>query len=83
MVPEFNTALLSRHFQNDGVVQPSLDFQRALAMECLENKIRVELGENRKSNRIFKSLICVPSEKITVKHHGGMWGPSKKKREKV
>ena len=82
VVPEVNTALLSRHFQNDGVVQPSLDFQRALAMECLENTIRVELEENGQPNRIFKSLICVPCEKITVKHHGGMWGPSKK-REKV
>ena len=28
----FNTALASGHFQNDGVVQPSLDFWRALEM---------------------------------------------------
>ena len=43
---EFNKALASGHFKNDGVVQPSLDFWRVLSMECLENKIGVELGEN-------------------------------------
>ena len=45
-VSEVNTALASCHFQNYGLVRPSLDFRRALEKECLENKIGVELGEN-------------------------------------
>ena len=44
VVSEFNTALVSGYFQNNGVVQPSLDFWRALAIYFLENKIGVELG---------------------------------------
>ena len=36
---QVNTALASGHFKNDGVVQLSLDFCRALAIECLENKL--------------------------------------------
>ena len=43
---EVNIALASGHFQNDGVVQPSLYFWRALTIECLENTIGVELGDN-------------------------------------
>ena len=39
-----NTALVSGHFQNDEVVQPSLDFRRALETEGFENKTGVELG---------------------------------------
>ena len=46
MVLEVNTALASGHFQNDGLVQPILDFQRALAIECLNNTIGAELGDN-------------------------------------
>ena len=81
-VSEVNTALESGHFQNDGVVQPSLNFRRALAIECLENTIGVELGENGRPKRTSKIPIYVPCERITVKHHGGMRDPSKKK-EKV
>ena len=43
---EVNIALASGHFQNDGVVQPSLDFGRDLEIEYLENTIGVELGDN-------------------------------------
>ena len=43
-VLEVNIALASGHFQNDGVVQPSLDFLRDFPIECLDNTIRVELG---------------------------------------
>ena len=45
-VSKINTALSSGHFQNDGVVQPSLNFWRALSIERLENTIGVELGDN-------------------------------------
>ena len=59
---EVNTALVSGHFQNDGVVQPSLDFGRALVIECLGNTIGVELGENGRPNRTSKIPIYVPCE---------------------
>ena len=72
---EVNTALAPGHFQNDGVVQPSLYFQRALAMECLENTIGVELVNNEGPNKTTKIRIYVPCVKIIVKHHGGMWDP--------
>ena len=38
-VSEFHTALVSGHFQNDGVVQPSLKFRRASEIERLDNAI--------------------------------------------
>ena len=41
-VSEANKSPAPGHFQNDGVVQPSLDFWRDLARECLENKIGFE-----------------------------------------
>ena len=77
-VSEVSTDLAPGHCKNDMAVQPSLDFWRALAIECLENKIEFELGENGRPNRIPKLPIYVPCEKITVKHHGGMWHQSKK-----
>ena len=71
-VSEVNTALVSGQFQNNGVVQPSLDFWSALAIECLENKIGVELGDNGRPKRSFKVTVYAPCEKTTVKHYGGM-----------
>ena len=38
-VLEVNIDLASGHFQNGGVVQPSMDFWRDLTIECLENII--------------------------------------------
>ena len=78
---EVNTALVSGRFQNDGVVQPSLDFWRYFAIECLENTIGFKLGDNGQPKRTYKLPIYVPCEKITVKHHGRMWDPSKKKEK--
>ena len=63
---EVNKALASGQFQNDGVVQPSMDFWRALEIECLENTIGVELGENGRSKRTYKIPIYVTGKKITV-----------------
>ena len=42
---EVNAALVMGHFQNGGVLQPSLDFRRGLAKECLENTIGLEPGD--------------------------------------
>ena len=78
---EVNTALVSGHFKNDGVVQPSLDFWRAFAIECLENTIGVEFGGNGRPKRTSKLPIYVPCEQITVKQHGGMWDPRRKKEK--
>ena len=71
-VSEVNTALVSGRFQNDGLVQPNLDFWVYLAIECLDNTIVIELGENGIPKRTSKIPIYVPCEKITVKHHVGM-----------
>ena len=57
---EVNTDIESGHFKNDGVVQPSLDFRKALAIECLDNTIGIELGEKRLPKRNFKITIYVP-----------------------
>ena len=76
---EVNTALASCHFQNDGVVQPSLDFRRSLLIEFLDNKIGVYLGENRKPKRISKLLIYAHCDKCF--YHGKMCDTSKKKTE--
>ena len=79
---EVNTDLESGHFQHYGLVQPGLDFQRVLEIECLENTIGVKLGDNGRPKRSCKIPICVPCDKMTVKHHGGMWDTSKKNRNK-
>ena len=79
---EVNRDIVSGHFKNDWVVQPSLVFGRALEEECLENKIGVELEENEEPNRTSKIPIYVSCEKIIVKYHGGMWDPSKKEKVK-
>ena len=47
-------------FQNDGVVQPIMDFWRALVIECHGNTIYVELGENGIPKRTSKIPIYVP-----------------------
>ena len=75
LVSEVNTYHPSGQFKNDGVVQPSLYFQRVLAMECLENTIGVELVNNEGPNKTNKIGIYVACVKIIVKHHGGMWDP--------
>ena len=53
-VSEVNIALASGHFQNDEVVQPSLNFWISLEMKWLENKIGFELGDNGRPKRIYK-----------------------------
>ena len=50
---EVKTALASGHFQNYGVVQPSLDVWISLEIECLENIICIELGDNGRPKRAF------------------------------
>ena len=76
-----NTDLASGHFQNNGVVQISLDFRRALAIECLKNTIGVDLGKNGRPKRTSKIPNFVPSKKVTVRHHGKMRDPSKKSKK--
>ena len=60
-VSKINTDLATGHLQNDGLVQPSLNFWRALVIEFLENKIGVELGAmddlREFLNCLFTSLV--------------------------
>ena len=62
-------------------MQPSLNFQRALAIYCLDNTIGVEFGDNEQPKKASKMTIYVPCEKTRVKYHGGMWYPSKKSKK--
>ena len=78
-VSEVNTYLESDHSQNDGLVQPIVDFQRILEIECLDNKTAVELGDNGKPKRTCKIPLAVSCENITVKHHGRMWDTREKR----
>ena len=55
-------------------------FCRALAIECIDNNIGVELGDNSQRKITCKTLVCVPCDKFTVKHYGGMWDPIKKRK---
>ena len=80
-VSEVNTALASVHFKNDWLVQPSLDFWIALEIEFHENKISIESGDNGRTPKNFKIPIYVPCDKTAVKHHGGIWDPSKKGKQ--
>ena len=52
-----------------------------MKIECLENTNGVELVDNVSPKRACKIPVYVPCEKITVKHYGGMWETSKKKRK--
>ena len=74
---------MSGHFQNDWVEHPILDHQIYLEIEFPEYKIGFGFGENGRPKRASKLNIYIPSEKITVKNHVGMWDPSKNKRKKV
>ena len=78
-VLEVNRALASGHFRNGGVVQPSMDFWRALEIDFLKNTIGVEFRENIRPKRTSRLPSCVPCDKIEVKHRGGIWYPSFKK----
>ena len=69
---EVNTTLETGPFQNDWVVQPSIDFWIFLGIEFLENTIGVGLGKNGLPKKAPKIPVYVPCEKITVKHHGKM-----------
>ena len=64
-------------------MQPSLDFWIDLGIDCLENKIGVELGENVRPKITSKIPIYVPCEKITVKYHDRMWDPSQKRKSET
>ena len=59
-------------------MQQSLDFWKESSIECLENRIWVELRENVKHKIDCKITVYVPCEKVTLKHYGGMWDLSKK-----
>ena len=74
---------MSGHFQNDEVVQPSICFRRYLSIEYIENTIGVNVFENGQPKRNSKISIYVPCEKITVKHYGRMWDPSKKRKSET
>ena len=80
---EVNTDLASGPFQNYGVLQPSLDFWRCLAIECFDNTIGVELGENGIPKGKSKIPIYFPCDQITVKHHCGMWDPGENEKNET
>ena len=74
-----NTALAEGHMQKGGEVTPTLEFRRALAQECLENKIGVEegvAGRPRRSCTVPTSIAC---KLVTVAHHRGAWDATAKK----
>ena len=57
-------------------------FKIALEIECLENKIGLELVENRRPKRVCKIPAHAPFEQVIVKHYGGMWDLRKNKVKK-
>ena len=58
-MPEVNTDPSLGHFQNDGIVQPSLDFWRYLTTYYLDNIIGVELGGIGRCKITYKIPIYV------------------------
>ena len=78
-VSEVNTYLASDHFQNDGVVQPHMDFRRYLSTQCVENTSWIVLGHNGQYKISCKVPLYTPCEKNTVKHYGRMQDTSLKK----
>ena len=72
---------MSGNFQNYWVAQPSMDFWREFSIECPDNTIGVELGDNVIPKIACKITIYFPCDKFTVKHYGGVWDPIKNKIE--
>ena len=54
-------------------------FLERISIECLDNKIGVELGDNVTTKIACKIPIYFPCDKFTVKHYGGVWDPIKTK----
>ena len=79
---EFNAALAMGHFQNGGVLQPSLDFRRGLAKECLENTIRLEPGDIGRPQRGCTIPAGLECQLVSVSHYCGMWDGGFKKCKK-
>ena len=52
-VSEFNAALSSGHIKNGGIVQPIMEFQTSLVIECLENTIGFGIEINWLTRIIF------------------------------
>ena len=67
-VSEVNTAIASGHFKHYGLVQPSVEFQRALTIYCLDNTTSVELGDNLRSERACVMTKFIPCKQVTVNH---------------
>ena len=78
---EVNADLVSGHFKKDGLVQPSLDFWIELDIECLENTVGVELGNNGQPKIACKIPVYVPCEQFGVKHYCGILDLSKKRKK--
>ena len=57
-VSEFNTALASGHFQNDGVVQPSLDFGELWQYSALRIQLGLNWVEMDNLRELLKYYIC-------------------------
>ena len=54
-----------------------------MSIECLDNTIGVELGDNEITKIACIIPIYVPCEKFTVNHYGGMWELIKTKHKEV
>ena len=61
------------HFQNGGVLQPSLDFRRGLSKECLENTVGLEPGGIRQPQRGCTLPSGLECQLVSVIHYCGMW----------
>ena len=76
---EFNAALAMGHFQNGGVLQPSLYFRQGLAKECLENTIGLEPGDIGRPQRGCTIPAGLECQLVSVSHYCGMWDGGSKK----
>ena len=70
---EVNADLAMGHFQNGGVLQPSLDFRQGLAKECLDNTIGLDPGDIRRHKRGCTIPAGLECQLVSVSHYCGMW----------
>ena len=76
---EVNADIAMGHFQNGGVLQPSLDFRRGLAKECLENTIGLDPGDIGRPQRGCTIPAGLECQLVSVSHYCGMWDGGSKK----
>ena len=78
VVTEMNTVLASGHFQHGGNIMPTLNFQRQLAIHCMENITGTEPGDIGRHMWACRRQQTVEYHLEKEPNYRGKWIPGEK-----